>query len=189
MTSEKACIEAIQKAAAELDTSPSKAEYEQLDILPSSATIIRTIGGWNKAKKKANLQISTSTGSRTEQKPNTVHIPAHLSWDELTVDQRWHYLNAEVNAKNSATRRSKLRAWLHSYKELSGGCNRCSEDDPACLDFHHLGEKEMAIGKMVSYGYGKTKILAEIEKCEILCANCHRKEHYTSPKRKGNDNV
>ena len=33
---------------------------------------------------------------------------------------------------------------------------------------------------MISFGYSKDRIEAEIEKCIVLCANCHRKEHYDS---------
>jgi 5-methylcytosine-specific restriction endonuclease McrA len=35
----------------------------------------------------------------------------------------------------------------------------------------------MAINKMVLYGYSKSRIRAEIEKCELLCANCHARFH------------
>ena len=31
---------------------------------------------------------------------------------------------------------------------------------------------------MASHGYSKKKIIKEIEKCDTLCANCHRIEHY-----------
>lgn len=75
-------------------------------------------------------------------------------------------------------RRASLRKWLREYKtELH--CNRCPENHPSCLDFHHKDpkEKELLLSKVVAAGWGKAKILAEMEKCEVLCANCHRKEH------------
>ena len=34
---------------------------------------------------------------------------------------------------------------------------------------------------MITYGYGVAKLEAEIEKCDVLCANCHRREHYEIP--------
>lgn len=36
----------------------------------------------------------------------------------------------------------------------------------------------MAVGKMVAFGYSRDRIENEIKKRLLLCANCHRKEHY-----------
>ena len=38
-------------------------------------------------------------------------------------------------------------------------CNRCSEDDPLCLDFHHIGgEKEINISEAICRGWSKKRI-------------------------------
>lgn len=34
---------------------------------------------------------------------------------------------------------------------------------------------------MVNHGYSKARILEEMERCIVLCANCHREEHYDGP--------
>ena len=39
----------------------------------------------------------------------------------------------------------------------------------------------MTVCEMVTYGYSKDKLRDEMDKCELLCANCHRKEHYEVP--------
>lgn len=39
----------------------------------------------------------------------------------------------------------------------------------------------MNVAKTITYGYGKDRLREEIEKCTVLCANCHRKEHYDRP--------
>lgn len=60
-----------------------------------------------------------------------------------------------------------------------GGCSRCSEKHPACLDFHHRdGKKDKLgnIGEIRRFSY--RRILEEIAKCDVLCANCHRKHHW-----------
>lgn len=59
----------------------------------------------------------------------------------------------------------------------------CGEDDPACLDLHHRepDTKKMKISKMVTWGYSKDKLQAEMDKCDVVCANCHRIEHHTIP--------
>ena len=51
----------------------------------------------------------------------------------------------------------------------------CRENDPRVLEFHHVKGKDMAVAAMVAGGYSIERIRAEIEKCTILCANCHRR--------------
>ena len=141
------------------------------------------LGGWNTAKEVAGLKTNTSTGTRVEPKPDDVALPEGLEWAELSQDQRWHYKNRAWNRERTLDRRARHRAWVYEQKARSDGCNRCDESNPACLDYHHHdgAEKEMTVSEMVTYGYAKAKLRAEMDKCVLLCANCHRKEHYELP--------
>ncbi len=58
-----------------------------------------------------------------------------------------------------------------------GGCARCPEKDLACLDFHHRDRSDKLGHLGVVRRFSKARILAEIAKCDVLCANCHRKHH------------
>ncbi|WP_343773037.1 homing endonuclease associated repeat-containing protein [Natronoarchaeum mannanilyticum] len=183
MTTERECLDALREAADLLGESPTKAQYERLDVTPSSSTIVRHLGGWNAAKERAGLETANSRGSRLDPKPDDVEIPEDVEWSNLSADQRWHYRHVETNRERTLTRRAANRAWLYEYKHFNCECERCGEETPACLDFHHPDhvEKEMEVGKMVTYGYSRERLLDEIEKCVVLCANCHRKEHYPIP--------
>jgi 5-methylcytosine-specific restriction endonuclease McrA len=176
---ETECLDALREAARRLGESPTKAAYEELGLTPSSSTIIRIVGGWNEAKERAGLETNPSSGSRVGPKPADVELPAGLKWEELSVDQRWHYRNVEWNAERTLKRRSRLRAWANEQKG-STGCRECGITDPAVLDFHHRdpSEKTMAIGEMITHGYSVDKLETEIAKCDVLCANCHSKEHH-----------
>ncbi len=183
MIAQETCFEALREAEQRLGESPTKAQYEQLGLTPSASTILRVTDGWNAAKEQAGLDTEYSRGPRLDPQPDNVTIPDELEWSELSADQRWHYRHRETNNERTKTRRGANRAWVYAYKRDVAMCIRCGEADPACLDFHHLDQasKEMAIGQMVTYGYSREKIRAEMEKCSILCSNCHRKEHYTVP--------
>lgn len=76
-------------------------------------------------------------------------------------------------------RRAMLATWLKNYKK-DLFCVKCNENHPACLDFHHLNgqEKDNPIANMISEGYSIENITKEINKCIILCRNCHAKVHY-----------
>jgi hypothetical protein len=57
------------------------------------------------------------------------------------------------------------------------GCSVCGVDNPVVLEFHHIrdrGHKRASVSVLVSHGYNWSTVQAEIAKCEVLCANCHR---------------
>jgi len=70
--------------------------------------------------------------------------------------------------------KERVRRYINEYKSKSG-CNRCPETDPVCLTFHHIDEKEFSISNFSRRTLEEVK--TEIKKCEVLCCNCHRKEH------------
>jgi hypothetical protein len=48
------------------------------------------------------------------------------------------------------------------------------------MDFDHvMGDKAGGIGQMVSSGFPLARIRAEIAKCEVVCAVCHRIRTFT----------
>ena len=67
--------------------------------------------------------------------------------------------------------------------EYRGGkCTKCSFTNPLSLDFHHrigtVKDKKVFLRKQCSFN---DKVKAELDKCDILCKNCHRVEtHGTS---------
>ena len=68
--------------------------------------------------------------------------------------------------------------WLDEYRKQLA-CP-CGENHPGCLDFHHLDPKtkELPISQVAQRGWGRARILREMAKCKVLCANCHRKLHW-----------
>lgn len=75
-------------------------------------------------------------------------------------------------------RRTKLREKLTIFLS-DKSCIVCGENRRACLCFHHKNpeEKKDQIPYMVSKCHSWDTILKEIDKCEILCANCHLIKH------------
>jgi hypothetical protein len=50
----------------------------------------------------------------------------------------------------------------------------CEVSNPIMLEFDHLGDKEFNLGSAPTKGYSRERVLREIAKCEIVCANHHR---------------
>ena len=59
-------------------------------------------------------------------------------------------------------------------------CAKCGDSRGYVLDFHHINEKEKQnnVSRLLSSNAGLNKIQQEINKCIILCANCHREFHF-----------
>jgi hypothetical protein len=89
----------------------------------------------------------------------------------LTGERKREYWN------RSGIAVKKLRGEVSDYK-ASKGCEYCGETDPCCLDFHHTNTKDK-VNNIANLVTAKSRKLlwAEIEKCMVLCSNCHRKLH------------
>ena len=84
--------------------------------------------------------------------------------------------NPEETKFNDRRQYIKKTQWIRDYK-LSKGCSVCGYNKCAdALIFHHTEDKKFDIGT------GKTRrsseeVRREIDKCKILCANCHAELH------------
>ena len=54
-------------------------------------------------------------------------------------------------------------------------CESCGESDIRVFKFHHVGEKSQTVSHMGGEGYSIRRLQKELERCQVLCANCHRK--------------
>jgi hypothetical protein len=80
----------------------------------------------------------------------------------------------------SKAARSRIRAFINNYLKANP-CVDCGETNIIVLEFDHIGEvgtKHFTISDAVRHGIGMTKLKTEIAKCEVRCANCHRKKTY-----------
>ena len=95
----------------------------------------------------------------------------------------------EKNKKEVITkindRKKVTRAWFRAYKS-DLACKICKENRPATLDFHHTKpcKSDKKVNELVSDGHTKTRIQKEIDKCIVLCSNCHRIHHEKERKKK-----
>jgi hypothetical protein len=90
---------------------------------------------------------------------------------EHYVANRERYIE-QARVSKEALRLERTR-YLVEYFERHP-CVDCGETDPVVLEFDHLRNKSFSIGaKLVQFAW-KT-ILDEIEKCDVVCANCHRR--------------
>ena len=70
-------------------------------------------------------------------------------------------------------RLKEIRKFLSNYMD-DKSCKHCGDHRKVVLEFHHLRDKNFNLADGIKKSINTIK--KEIEKCEILCANCHRIE-------------
>lgn len=93
------------------------------------------------------------------------------------TDIRTYADRAEYLKKAVARRRKELRAKALEYK--GGKCSVCAYNKSArALGFHHLNPAKKDFG-LSSKGMTRSwdRLKAELDKCVLLCANCHMEVH------------
>ena len=76
-----------------------------------------------------------------------------------------------------AERYERGRRYLDDIKNQSG-CVLCGESELAVLDFHHRREEDKSFNLSgAACAKSLERLRAEVEKCAVVCANCHRRVH------------
>jgi hypothetical protein len=94
---------------------------------------------------------------------------------------RQHYEagRAEYIARSSRLSRTRARELQKRVADYlsTRSCVDCGESDPLVLDFDHIdpATKRSTIHNLVSRALSWARVLAELERCHVRCANCHRR--------------
>jgi hypothetical protein len=99
---------------------------------------------------------------------------AHLQYRRAYTKRNRAKLRPYQRERNRAKAR-RLLEFMHTYKE-GKPCADCGNTyHPVCMDLDHVnGEKKLPVSRAKSWA----SLLPELEKCELVCANCHRLRTY-----------
>ena len=101
--------------------------------------------------------------------------------------KQWYQRNKESHKRNVYQNKKRniptARNFIWQYLSVHP-CVGCGETDPSVLKFDHVrGKKRAEVTKMMPDGYSFGLIQAEIEKCVVLRANCHKNKTYRDTSR------
>lgn len=100
-------------------------------------------------------------------------------------DKHYYRLNQKsrysqyTERKNRITKENRQKVWDYLF---DNPCVDCGEKDIIVLQFDHLTDKKGSISKMIASGIGWNRIYIEINKCQVVCANCHTRRTAKSQK-------
>lgn len=99
------------------------------------------------------------------------------------ASNRYYYRN-RIARRKDGRKRDKLkyqqrRQWIDDYRETlsCGVCGYTFENRPECCEFHHRNAKTKSFSISQMANRSIESIVNEINKCDVLCANCHRMLH------------
>ena len=99
--------------------------------------------------------------------------------------KEWYQKNKEEVKQATKKIKQEKKKWWFEYKSTLKCC-KCGFSNPFALDFHHRNglEKDNIIAELVGQNFSREKILLEVDKCDVLCSNCHRILHAEKRGRK-----
>jgi len=94
---------------------------------------------------------------------------------QRAAGRAYYERNKEKINLYSQARRADLKQRITAIKE-STPCTDCGNSYPAvCMDFDHIEDNKIAnVATLAANGALWLTIQEEIQKCELVCANCHR---------------
>jgi hypothetical protein len=124
------------------------------------------------------LNLSLDNFSKNKQKKDGLNYRCKTC--QKIYFKKHYENNKQYYIDKAAKQNEKFLKIIEQLKEdkLKNGCSVCGIYHPAILDFHHIdpSTKNFSIAK--SRTKSKTKLINEINKCDVLCSNCHRILHW-----------
>lgn len=115
-------------------------------------------------------------------RPNKYRKDGRQVYCKICDDEMQHkwYLKNKEKVKANAVKRNKEQKLKNIEFVLlllkSKCCEDCGESNPIVLEFHHLSDKLYNVSTLIGNSWSHNKIKTEIEKCKVLCSNCHKIE-------------
>ena len=144
--------------------------WEQLELFPEARKVCSACG---EAKLLADFHRKRGAADGLQARCKPCNIGGA---------KRFH-------AENTQHCRQRIGAWIRKVDGenqrraleylLEHPCVDCGEPDPIVLEFDHLVDKVSGIAQMLHRHVRWEVIAEEIQKCEVRCANCHRRRHAT----------
>lgn len=135
---------------------------------------------WRNKNKDKTKQLYQEYYSKNKDK---IILKSKI-WYQNNKNEKLNY-NKHNKVKSYKCRKNrtiKLQQFIIEYK-INNKCIKCNENRPECLDFHHIKDKKNTISRMCKQTVSLKILKIEIEKCILLCSNCHQKEHFKGYKK------
>ncbi len=125
---------------------------------------------------RCKRELSTTAFARQHDSLQSYCRPCQKEYDAA-----WYQANRDRRRNKARSDRLAYVQWLDSLK-ANTPCADCGQIYPSfVMEWDHLPGtvKTLVLGEARNGAYGRQRILKEIAKCELVCANCHRVRTFT----------
>ena len=109
-------------------------------------------------------------------------LQSYCIFCRAALNREWYQQNKSLQKSRAQQSKRKLRNYIDNYLSTQY-CIDCGTSDQDVLEFDHLYDKKFNISDAPRLGVGIERLKLEIDKCDIRCANCHRRK--TKSERRG----
>ena len=137
--------------------------------MPESATKICT-----KCKCEKDLHLFSASKKTKDKHSFWCRACFKAHWEKRYYENHEQYRNSHNESREKLREQNARKVFEYLTKHP---CITCGESDPVVLEFDHRSrsDKIESVSIMVRNSSWK-RIESEIEKCDVLCANCHRRK-------------
>lgn len=187
--SDQDCIDALKQAADRLGKSPSRAEYDELGILPGSTTICRRFNGWAEAKQAAGLEVLSPGTDKEYTKQECIealqeaadqlgHSPYMHEHDELDIYPKSNTISKYFGGWNVAKREAGLETYNYTREDCLDALREAADRlgrSPTKEEYRELG-LEPCPGVFVQKFGSWDKAKAEIGLNSLVKVTCSEED-------------
>lgn len=100
---------------------------------------------------------------------------------QQAAQRAWYNTHKELRRKHyqqaNRDQRQRRKDWYVAMMNETT-CAHCPENHISVLDFHHVDDnKDHGVSKLLTDKRAIDRVVSEMEKCVVVCSNCHRKHH------------
>jgi hypothetical protein len=127
-----------------------------------------------KCKSEKDLDLFSAREKSKDGRASWCRACFKASWEKRYYENHTHYRNSHNTSRNKIREQNARKVFEYLAKH---SCLSCGESDPIVLEFDHRdrSDKIESISNLVSHSSWE-RIETEIQKCDVLCANCHRRK-------------
>jgi hypothetical protein len=127
-----------------------------------------------RCKIEKDLQSFSARKLAKDGKASWCRACYKVNWDERYYENHQHYRSSHNASRNKIREQNAKKVFEYLAQNP---CKNCGESDPIVLEFDHRDKNDKIenIANLV-LNSSWTRIEKEIAKCDVLCANCHRRK-------------